>query len=130
MDCRWIILLVIGGGAIGALIAIATVVWWRIQTSEEKALARRVARLRFVHKLSLGVALFRDRRVSLITRMLALGLLLYLAMPLDFIPDFIPLIGILDDVLIVLIGGGLLLRSVPRYVIEEHVARYELRVGS
>jgi uncharacterized membrane protein YkvA (DUF1232 family) len=58
---------------------------------------------------------------------IALALVLYLAMPLDLIPDFIPVIGHLDDLLIVLIGAGLLLRSIPRYVIEEHVSRYEAR---
>jgi uncharacterized membrane protein YkvA (DUF1232 family) len=46
-------------------------------------------------------------------------------MPLDVIPDFIPILGQLDDVFIVLIGLGLLLRFTPRGILEEHLARLE-----
>jgi hypothetical protein len=36
-------------------------------------------------------------------------------------------VGYFDDILIVIVGAGLLLRSVPRYILEEHVGRYEER---
>jgi uncharacterized membrane protein YkvA (DUF1232 family) len=107
------------------LIAVAAFVFWRIQRSDEKKLAKRVAKLPFLDKISLAGALFRDRRIGVAPRLIALGLVLYLAMPLDIIPDFIPVIGYFDDILIVLVGAGLLLRSIPRYIIEEHVSRYE-----
>jgi len=47
-----------------------------------------------------------------------MSLVLYVAMPLDIVPDFIPVVGYLDDMLIVMIGAELLLRSIPRYIIE------------
>jgi hypothetical protein len=53
------------------------------------------------------------------------ALVLYLAMPLDIIPDFIPVLGYVDDVLIVVIGAGLLLRSIPPRVLDAHVSRFE-----
>jgi len=109
------------------LAAGAAFVWWKIWTSEEKTLARRIGKLSVGDKLSLGIALFRDRRVPLAAKVIALALVLYLASPLDLIPDFIPLFGYVDDLLIVMIGAGLLLRLIPGYVLEEHVAGFEER---
>lgn len=120
----WIILALIGGSLL-ALVAIAVYVWWRVQTSEEKRLAKRIARLRFGDKLALASALFRDPRVSLLPGLIAVALIAYLAMPIDIVPDFIPVLGYLDDLLILVIGAGLLLRSIPPHVLDEHVSRFE-----
>ncbi|HLB27311.1 MAG TPA: DUF1232 domain-containing protein [Dehalococcoidia bacterium] len=46
-------------------------------------------------------------------------------MPLDIIPDFVPVIGHLDDALVLLIGIALVLRFTPRGVLEEQVERLE-----
>lgn len=112
-------------GSLLALVAIAAFMWWRIQTSDEKRLAKRIAKLRFRDKLALASALFRDPRVSFLPGLIAVALILYLAMPIDIIPDFIPVIGYFDDLLVLVIGAGLLLRSIPAHVLEEHVARLE-----
>lgn len=57
--------------------------------------------------------LARDPRVPRRRRLLLLGLAGYLVMPLDLVPDFIPVVGLLDDALLVawvlravLRGGG------------------------
>ena len=60
-----------------------------------------------------------------LVRVIPPALVVYLAMPLDVIPDFIPVIGHLDDVLVLLLGVAVLLRFTPRAVLEEHVARLE-----
>jgi len=112
-------------GSFLALLGIATFIWWRVQTPDQKRLAGRIAKLRFRDKLALAAALFRDPRVSFLPGLIALALLLYLAMPIDIIPDFIPVIGYLDDLLVLAIGAGLLLRSIPPHVLEENVARLE-----
>lgn len=124
MEVVWVSLAVVG---VGLLLwgAIAAFVYWRVLRSEERKLGKRIAKLPFFDKISLAGSLFRDRRIGWAPRVIALVLLLYLAMPLDIIPDFIPVLGYLDDVLVVVIGAGLLLRSIPRHVIEEHVGRYE-----
>jgi len=124
MEVVWVTLAVIGFGLL-LWIGVAAFVFWRILRSDERKLAKRIAKLPFFDKISLAGALFRDRRVALAPRLIALALVLYLAMPLDLIPDFIPVLGYLDDILIVGIGAVLLLRSIPRHVIEEHVGRYE-----
>ncbi|MGB2694833.1 MAG: DUF1232 domain-containing protein, partial [Dehalococcoidia bacterium] len=65
------------------------------------------------------------RRVPLWVRAVIPALMLYLAMPIDIIPDFIPVFGQLDDVAVVIVAGGVLLRFTPPAIIEEHVVRLE-----
>ena len=64
--------------------------------------------------------LMRDRRVPLFVRLIPVPLVLYLAMPIDIIPDFIPVIGALDDILIVAAALWTLLRFTPVEVVTEH----------
>jgi uncharacterized membrane protein YkvA (DUF1232 family) len=52
--------------------------------------------------------LLADRTVAVGVRVLLVLLLVYLASPIDLVPDFIPVIGYADDVVIV----ALVLRSV------------------
>lgn len=129
MEVVWVALAVIGVGLL-LWVGVAAFIFWRILRSDERKLAKRIAKLRFFDKISLAGALFRDQRIGLAPRLIALGLVLYLAMPLDLIPDFIPVLGYLDDILIVGIGAVLLLRSIPRHIIEEHMGRYEERQGN
>jgi len=122
----WVSLAVIAAGLV-LLIALAVFFWWRIQRSDEKKLARRIAKLPFLDKISLAGSLISDDRIPIAPRIIALALVLYIASPIDLLPDFIPVIGYFDDILIVLVGAGLLLRSVPRHILEEHVGWYEAR---
>ena len=46
-------------------------------------------------------------------------LIAYLVMPFDLVPDFIPVVGQLDDALIVLLAFGYVARTAGREVIEE-----------
>jgi uncharacterized membrane protein YkvA (DUF1232 family) len=51
----------------------------------------------------------------------ALALLLpYLASPIDFIPDFIPIVGQLDDVLLVALALRYVLKLAGPQVVEDH----------
>lgn len=117
--------LIMVGVALLVLLIGAGFVAWRVWRSDERRLARRIGKLDFGDKLALGRDLFRDPRVPLWARVVAVALVLYLASPIDLLPDFIPVIGLLDDLLIVMVGTGLLLRAVPSYVLEQHIERYE-----
>lgn len=112
------------------LAVLAGFIWWRIGRSGQREVVRRVGRLRLTDKLRLGARLFADRRVPLAVRLLVIGVVFYLALPIDLIPDFIPVLGYADDVLVLAVGVGLLLWSVPAGVLEEHVARLEGERGS
>ena len=56
-------------------------------------------------------------------KILALLVVGYFLSPIDLIPDFIPVIGYLDDLLLVPIGIYLTLKLVPQHVIEESRAK-------
>ena len=60
----------------------------------------------------------RDARTPLPVRLLALGIAAYALSPIDLIPDFIPVIGYLDDLLIVPLGLLLVMRLLPPEVLE------------
>ncbi len=55
----------------------------------------------------------RDPRVPLHTKLLAGLVAAYALSPIDLIPDFIPVIGLLDDLLLVPLGIWLALRLIP-----------------
>ena len=124
----WIILGFIVAWVLLFLLA-GALLYWRYQTSPEKGLIRRVVKLDFRDKLSLAGDVFRDNRIGIAPRLITIGLVLYVAMPFDLIPDFIPMLGHLDDIVVLGIAAWLLVRSIPPEVIEEHLKRYEVIEG-
>jgi uncharacterized membrane protein YkvA (DUF1232 family) len=106
---------------------------WRrrkaLRDSETGRLVGRAAALPFRSQLRLAGGLLTDRRVPLRARVILPILVLYLAMPLDLVPDFIPVLGYLDDLLIILAAAWLFLRLVPTGVLEAHVAALEREEG-
>jgi uncharacterized membrane protein YkvA (DUF1232 family) len=61
----------------------------------------------------------RDPRTPWYAKALALFVVAYALSPIDLIPDFIPVIGYLDDLLIVPIGLWLAVSLIPTEVMEE-----------
>lgn len=59
----------------------------------------------------------RDPRTPWFARLLALGIAAYALSPIDLIPDFIPVLGYLDDLVIVPLGLMLVLRLIPADVL-------------
>jgi uncharacterized membrane protein YkvA (DUF1232 family) len=64
----------------------------------------------------------RDPHVPWYAKALALAVAAYAASPIDLIPDFIPVIGYLDDLIIVPLGIALVVRLVPPEIMAEHRA--------
>ncbi len=62
----------------------------------------------------------RDPRVPWYAKLLAAVIVAYAVSPIDLIPDFIPVIGLLDDMIIVPLGLALALKMIPREVMDEH----------
>ena len=116
---------VAGLGAL--LIALAVVLWFwaRRQPESSKQVVKRVLKLSLGAKFKLVGRLVRDARVPLWVKAAIPLVILYLATPLDIIPDFLPVIGHLDDVLVVLVGVSLFVRFTPVAVVEEHLAALE-----
>lgn len=65
----------------------------------------------------------RDPRTPRLARVLALGIAAYALSPVDLIPDFIPVLGLLDDLIIVPLGLMLVLRMVPADVLASSRAK-------
>jgi uncharacterized membrane protein YkvA (DUF1232 family) len=80
--------------------------------------ARNWARLikRDVHVLYLAG---RDPRVPWYAKALAIGVAGYALSPLDLIPDFIPVLGLIDDLILVPLGVLLALRLIPPEFLRE-----------
>jgi len=93
--------------------------------SSHREVLRRIRFLPWRRKVGLAARLFRDERVPWAAKALVLALAAYLVMPLDIIPDFIPVLGQLDDLLIVAVGLWLLGRLIPPQVVAEHLQGLE-----
>ncbi len=61
----------------------------------------------------------RDLRIPWLARGLALVVAAYALSPIDLIPDFIPVLGLLDDLLLVSLGMLLVVRMLPAEVLAE-----------
>jgi len=68
-------------------------------------------------------ALLRDGRVPPQQKLILVGIGAYVVLPIDLIPDFVPVLGQLDDLAVVLLGLDLFIRSAPADIVEEHLAK-------
>lgn len=59
----------------------------------------------------------RDPRTPTFVRLLALLVAAYALSPIDLIPDFIPVLGYLDDLVLVPLGLALVVRLLPEPVV-------------
>ena len=72
---------------------------------------------RDVHALYLAS---RDPRVPWYAKVLAVAIAAYAFSPIDLIPDFIPILGYLDDVILLPLGILLVVRLIPPEIMAEH----------
>ena len=79
-------------------------------------------------ELSVLVLAYKDKRTPLLAKLL-LGLTIgYMLSPIDLIPDFIPVLGLLDDLIIVPLLIRLSVRLIPKQVLAD--ARQQLATAS
>ena len=71
----------------------------------------------------------RDPRTPWLAKALALLVAAYALSPIDLIPDFIPVLGYLDDLLLVPLGIWLVIRLIPADLMTEYRALAE-RAGA
>jgi uncharacterized membrane protein YkvA (DUF1232 family) len=75
---------------------------------------------RDVHAIWLAA---RDPRVPWCAKALGLAVAAYALSPIDLIPDFIPVLGYLDDLILVPLGIALVVKLIPANVLAEHRAQ-------
>jgi uncharacterized membrane protein YkvA (DUF1232 family) len=113
LDARPLLALVVG--LLAAWVLLVAILW---------VLRPRDARLSELLRVIPDVArlvrdLLPDRRVPLTVRLALVGLLVWLLNPIDLIPEFIPVIGPLDDVVVAII----VLRYVRRRLGDDELRR-------
>ena len=64
--------------------------------------------------------LLTDRRVSILDKLLVAGALAYIIMPIDLIPDFIPFLGEVDDLYLLIFALQRLIANAGRGVLLTH----------
>ncbi len=106
-----------------ALVLILYLVSRKLQKREPYA---SFLRLRSLRKLKFFRMIVGDPRVPFFVKTLPFLLAAYLAMPFDIIPDFIPVLGYVDDVAIVLGTLALIIKLTPRAVIDDLLSQLAL----
>lgn len=75
----------------------------------------------FIIQVRLTWKLLRDSRVPLWVKGTFLASVAYIVMPIDVVPDAIPLLGQIDDLGVLVIGMKLLMDMSPADVVAEHM---------
>ncbi|MFB6466725.1 YkvA family protein [Cytobacillus sp. Hz8] len=88
--------------------------------SKLKSYARKLKQNLFVLYLSQ-----RDKRTPWYAKVIAICVVAYAFSPIDLIPDFIPVLGYLDDLVIVPLGISLALKLIPQHIIEDNREKAE-----
>ena len=72
----------------------------------------------------------RDRRVPWAAKIVLIVVVAYALSPIDLIPDFIPVLGYLDDMILFPLGIALAIKLIPDEVWEECKAEARTRLNS
>jgi uncharacterized membrane protein YkvA (DUF1232 family) len=115
----WYAWMALGLGTVIALVAVT------LRLLRLSARGRRFLALSSRGKLRFGRALLRDEGTPLVAKVALVLMAAYLALPFDLIPDFLPVIGQADDVLVVVVVVALLIVLIPREPFESALGEAE-----
>ncbi len=71
--------------------------------------------------LKLYLRLYRDKRVGPIARGVLIITVLYVLSPIDLIWNFLVPFGLIDDIIVAIVGLRMFIKLCPERVVEEHV---------
>jgi uncharacterized membrane protein YkvA (DUF1232 family) len=91
-----------------------------VATRASSWLTRPFALRSLYQQLKLAIRLLRDPRVSIAIKAIPALAVLYILVPLDFVPDFLPALGQLDDVAILVFALEAFVRMCPGGVTSFH----------
>jgi uncharacterized membrane protein YkvA (DUF1232 family) len=89
-------------------------------------LLRRANTARLATNLLALWKLFRHPETPWLAKAVAVFVLAYALSPIDLIPDFIPVLGLLDDVILLPLGIALAVKLTPRHLWLARVAEAEM----
>ena len=90
-----------------------------------KKIAHHASKARLATRLLALWKLVRHRDTPRAPKLIALLVLAYALSPIDLIPDFIPVIGLLDDIILVPMGIALAVRLTPPHLWQARMAEAE-----
>lgn len=114
MEWEWIV--GIAAGLLLVWLLLMAALW--VAKPDEQRLRESLRLLPDVIRLLSRLA--RDRTVPLVARAWLWGLLAYLAMPIDVVPDFVPVLGYADDAILILVVLRGVVRRAGREKLAEH----------
>ncbi|HEX2621162.1 MAG TPA: YkvA family protein [Phototrophicaceae bacterium] len=82
---------------------------------------------RLIYQVRLTWRLLQDARVPIWKKVIPFFGFAYVILPIDFIPDFLVVVGQLDDLGVVILSMQLFERSVDPAIVEDHRAALEGR---
>jgi uncharacterized membrane protein YkvA (DUF1232 family) len=65
------------------------------------------------------VAAYKHPKTPFYVKLLSIIIVAYAFSPIDLIPDFIPVLGYLDDIILIPLGITLVLKLIPKDVLQE-----------
>ncbi len=71
----------------------------------------------------------KDPGVPWYAKLIAVSVVAYAFSPVDLIPDFIPVLGLLDDLIILPLGIALVIKLIPENVLAECRARAQVTMN-
>lgn len=113
----WHLLILVLAVALGVSLVLFALVRWLGRREPYRAFLGLPHR----KKVAFFRVLLRDRHglVPRYVKLIPWVLLVYLAVPFDLIPDFVPVLGYLDDVALVLLALVLIIKLTPDSVVSE-----------
>ena len=90
------------------------------RTGAKRTVMSYIAELPRFLKLLWG--LIRDSRVDIVDKLLVAGAIAYILAPIDVIPDFIPFLGEVDDIYLLVLSLRRLIQNAGRSVLAAHWA--------
>lgn len=119
MSQWWQVLASVVGGVILLWVVLIAFLWLEQRRHPDRASLRDLLRLA-PDVIRLVKRLVSDPTVSIGVRIWLVALLVYLLSPIDLVPDFIPVLGYVDDALIVAIALRYATRRAGNDAIERH----------
>jgi len=101
-------------------------IWFNYQTLLIRLMINKTDLLEWARKLKRNILAVwlaaRDERTPFTAKVLALVVAGYALSPIDLIPDFIPVLGYLDDLIIVPVGIAVVIRLIPDRLMNKFIA--------
>jgi uncharacterized membrane protein YkvA (DUF1232 family) len=97
----------------------------RVASGRRKKLESRIRSLPARERFKLARRLLTEKKLPLPARLAIPSLVAYLASPVDLIPDFVPVIGQIDDALALAVAALFLVRPSRIEIIESHITSIE-----